>query len=69
MSMVMFATRCDHCRRRSPEYEAWPVCRACLAHTCPDCTVAGTEHEADLDKPATVRCVGCGGDDDALHVR
>lgn len=50
MSMVRFATLCDKCGKRSEEYSAWPSCRECLEHVCPNCSVNASEdeaHEAD----------------------
>jgi Rieske Fe-S protein len=36
MSMVMFATICDHkgCQQRSDEYTHWPECRECMQVFC-----------------------------------
>jgi hypothetical protein len=42
MSIVMFATLCDHCGARSDEYSAWPSCRECLEDTCEQCYMPGS---------------------------
>jgi hypothetical protein len=55
MSLVRFATICDHCARRSDEYARWPICRDCLADTCPDCMAAGTEDQ----ETGKCYCKGC----------
>lgn len=73
--MVRFATTCDaeigvtgdptaksiivSCDKRSPEWEAWPRCRCCDAHCCPEHVVPGTLQEADFETPATCVCPTC----------
>lgn len=51
MTDVRFATICDaeNCGNRSEEYTAWPTCRGCHLHACPDHTVPGSlqQHERD----------------------
>lgn len=38
MSMVMYATLCDRCGARSPEYTSWPACPGdCMEDICPRC--------------------------------
>lgn len=59
MIVVRFATLCDACKRRSPEYAAWPTCRGCDAHICPDCGVPDTESDPDVDTPVTCLCLDC----------
>ncbi len=46
MSSVMFATICDTCKRKSPEYDCWPVCSECLEDICPECCVWTYDEEA-----------------------
>lgn len=45
MTIVKFATLCDRCESRSPEYESWPTCRECDEYICPQCAVPGTATE------------------------
>lgn len=43
--IAMFATICERCSRRSPEYASWPHCRNCGDEVCPQCsTNPGTEN-------------------------
>lgn len=59
MSMVRFATICDHCDNRSREYSAYPTCHECQAEVCPACMVPGT-----YDPEAGVcLCKRCSEDD------
>ena len=37
MSIVRFASVCDHCGKRGPEYEAYLFCRECGRDLCPAC--------------------------------
>ena len=55
--MIKFATVCDTCRARSEEYAAWPACRSCGAHCCPEHARATTE--ADAGSPETCLCPEC----------
>ncbi len=68
--IVKFATTCDYfdhslpsgsriCGKRSEEYTAWPTCRNCNDHTCPDHMKVGSKTEADVDKPETCLCLDC----------
>jgi hypothetical protein len=57
--IVRFASVCDACQARSPEYTAWASCRECGADVCPACAAPGTLIEADLDAPETVVCRPC----------
>lgn len=53
MSMVRYATKCDRCGSRSPEYTAWPTCRDCQDHVCPLCSTKPSQDEhnqADCDR-------------------
>lgn len=36
--MVKFATTCDRCGARSPEYDVWPSCAECGEDLCPRCS-------------------------------
>lgn len=35
--LVRFACVCDHCGKRSHEYEMWPCCRECGEDVCWAC--------------------------------
>lgn len=59
MTMVRFATLCDHCNRRSEEYTAWPSCRECYVHICPACQEPGTLRETDGECSETALCRTC----------
>ena len=79
--IVAFASLCDYpgCGRRSPEYDAWPACRGCDGHICPDHEAPGSvrEHERDVSRDdatyaehwETVLCLDCAvifeGDEEA----
>jgi hypothetical protein len=39
MSVVKFASLCDHCEKRSEEYTRWPRCLECGAEVCEGCMV------------------------------
>ncbi len=54
----MFATLCDRCKRRSPEWEQWPTCRGCMEHLCIDCEVPDQQQGGDGD-PLTTLCPEC----------
>lgn len=56
MSMTRFATECDHCGARSPEYTAWPSCTECLYDTCPGCSAEDLEEQ---DGMKTCICKSC----------
>jgi hypothetical protein len=56
MSLVKFATLCDKCEKRSPEYSAWPSCRMCMDHICTSCASPGTASE---DEEHAVTCKDC----------
>lgn len=43
MSLVRFASLCDVCDSRSPEYQGWLMCRECLLDICPDCMEPGSD--------------------------
>jgi hypothetical protein len=55
VSMVRFATICDHkpCRERSQEYTSWPSCIYCGLDTCPAHMRPGTD---DADETG-YRCI------------
>jgi hypothetical protein len=55
MSIVRFATICDGCGTRGPEYQAYLHCRECLDDVCPACDVAP---ERDEERGATL-CARC----------
>ena len=55
MALVRFATICDHCKKRSREYEAYPHCRECGDDVCPECS---HEKETD-DETNTTVCFRC----------
>jgi hypothetical protein len=55
MSYVRFASICDGCGVRSPEYSPWPHCRECLNDTCPECELAG-EHDEEAGKTLCLSC-------------
>jgi hypothetical protein len=40
MSTVRFATICDHCGKRSPEYDRYDTCADCGDDVCPSCSVS-----------------------------
>ena len=77
MTLVKFAALCDvsvgemDCGSRSLEYQEWPTCRECYAHTCPPHTAPGSLKETERDvssgdfteaiQERTVICVGCAG--------
>ena len=48
--IVRFATLCDHCGKRSPEYHRWETCSECLLDTCPDCRVPGSSSEDERNE-------------------
>jgi len=56
MSMVMFATLCDRCKKRSEEYTEWPSCKDCEEHICPDCDIATERTEDERHKTLCVDC-------------
>lgn len=58
MSMVRFATLCDRCGRRSPEYEAWPCCRECFQDVCPLHLVPET-FDAESNRAICTDCRTC----------
>lgn len=60
MSIVRFATLCDHCGRRSEEYSSWPSCRECLEDVCPSCSTNPSEDENNW--ASCFRCIAesCG---------
>jgi hypothetical protein len=55
MSMVMFATICDHCGVRGPEYNAFPGCIECGDDICPSCMVPGS-YEPEYGEALCVNC-------------
>ncbi len=55
MSMVRFASLCDKCGVRSEEYSAFPMCRECDDHTCPNCEAP----EMRDDERGTTECIAC----------
>lgn len=57
MSTVRFATICDLCGKRSPEYHKYEHCADCGDDVCPDCAV-GISYQNDPDR-CTVVCLGC----------
>jgi hypothetical protein len=58
MSTVRFATICDACGKRSPEYVRYATCEDCGDDVCPDCTVfVGYNNNPDLEG---VVCPTCG---------
>lgn len=57
MSTVRFATLCDQCKRRSPEYTSWPTCRECGQEFCPNCFTANSLK--DNEGYITVACIEC----------
>lgn len=63
--LVCFATLCDLCAARSPEYTSWPTCRECGRDTCLACARLHTLH--DNDGRQTVVCVDCGPSIDGDH--
>lgn len=56
MSMVRFASLCDHCDTRSAEYFAFPTCRECQADVCPTCSVPAT-YDPEFGVCMCNRCV------------
>jgi len=60
MSMVMFATICDHpgCPHRSREYMHWPTCRECLLDTCDLHEAPGSLKQDDEGRESCL-CVSC----------
>lgn len=54
MSMVMFATICDPCGKRSEEYSAFPSCRTCMEDVCPDCS---TNIDDEHKRADCLRCL------------
>jgi hypothetical protein len=60
MSMVMFATICDHegCQQRSDEYIHWPECRWCMEEFCPLHQASGSIKEDDEGRQ-TCLCLKC----------
>lgn len=59
MTMVRFATACNLCGKRSEEYTAWPTCRDCDAHVCPDCAAPDSPVTGDGERQDAVTCVPC----------
>jgi hypothetical protein len=58
MSIVRFASVCDQCGKRGPEYQAYLSCRACGRDRCPECRNSQfSEEERGLTLCATG--VGC----------
>jgi hypothetical protein len=57
--MVAFASTCDKCLTRSPEYSRWATCRECDEDICDGCAARGSLREAELDTPATCLCKPC----------
>jgi hypothetical protein len=49
MSIVRFATLCDSCEARSPEYTSWPSCVECGLDTCSKCSAEDHEEEGYKD--------------------
>lgn len=45
MSLVRFATICDKCGKRSPEFEFWYTCTDCRDDVCNGCTTTAKEDE------------------------
>jgi hypothetical protein len=58
MTMVRFATTCDHCGKRSEEYTAWPSCRDCLTDTCAECDVPSERTEDEYNRTQCQVCWG-----------
>jgi hypothetical protein len=58
MTMVRFATTCDHCGKRSEEYTAWPSCRNCLSDTCSACDVPTERSEDECNYTQCRICQG-----------
>lgn len=54
MSIVKFAMLCDHCQKRSEEYQPWPSCRNCAENVCPECS---TNHDEETGKANCHRCI------------
>ena len=68
MTTVKFCAICDapNCGKRSEEYAAWPYCRECKLHTCPDHTVPGSHRDEernvdgeDVQTYGSVYCTDC----------
>ena len=56
MSVVRFATTCDKCGRRSPEYSSWPMCLECLSDVCQLCYVPGSWTEDERHRALCLDC-------------
>lgn len=54
MSMVRFATLCDRCDKRSPEYTPFQWCNECGDDLCPECS--GVEVDGEY---LTIVCKQC----------
>ena len=57
MSKVRFATICDKCGKRSPEYGSWLQCYDCFNDVCDECDMEAARNEENGD----TRCKDCGG--------
>jgi hypothetical protein len=49
----------EPCGKRSDEYSAWPRCRDCGDHCCPEHQKPGSKTDADLDTQETCLCLLC----------
>jgi len=57
--MVMFATLCDDCGKRSEEYTQHPQCRDCGRDICPQCAAPNTFEPDDEGQRASHICSAC----------
>jgi hypothetical protein len=57
MSIVRFASVCDHCGKRGPEYEAYLSCRECGRDLCPACRNSDFNEE---ERGVTICATGVG---------
>ena len=56
MSMVMFATLCDRCTKRSEEYTSWPTCKDCGEHICESCDIASERTQDERNETLCFEC-------------
>jgi len=52
MGIVKFASVCDECGKRGPEYEAFRFCRECGRDLCPE----HSNHDWDEDEKNSTLC-------------
>lgn len=45
--IVKFATLCDTCKARSPEYTSWARCLECGEDVCPECMIPESVKEGE----------------------